>query len=180
MTIRRLIASDAAEFQRLRLIALRDCPTAFSATYEQECDMPLSLIQARLAEGSGRDFFGAWETHGNGDGDGAELAGMVGVSRPAEPKLRHKALIFGMYIAASQRGKGMGRALLEHALTFARGLNGLHQISLTATADNAAAIGLYEAAGFRQFGLEPRAIMVDGVCYDVAQLALLLDQHHPL
>jgi ribosomal protein S18 acetylase RimI-like enzyme len=158
MHIRRLLPSDASAFHALRLVALRDCPSSFSSSYEEERDTPLSTIASRLAPGSGRNLFGAF--------DGEELVGIVGVGREEAPKLRHKASVRGMYVAASQRGKGAGRQLLEHALACCASMQGLRQVTLVVTAGNAAAIALYQAMGFGVYGTEPRALFVDGVYHD--------------
>ncbi|MDQ1817143.1 GNAT family N-acetyltransferase [Massilia sp. CCM 9210] len=158
MQIRRLAPSDASAFQSLRLASLQECPSAFSSSYEEECDTPLSTIEAHMAPDSGRNRFGAF--------DGAELVGIVGVGRESAPKLRHKGFVRGMVVAPAWRNKGVGRQLLAHALAFADAMPGLRQVTLTLTAGNAAALALYESMGFRIFGHEPRALCVDGVFYD--------------
>lgn len=163
MLIRRLLPSDARAFQTLRLAALRDAPSAFSSSYEEECDTPLATIENNL---SLRNLFGAF--------DNDELVGMVGVGRESAPKLRHKGYVRAMFVAGEHRAKGAGRQLIEHALGFAASLEGLRQITLVVTADNAPAIALYESVGFRIYGTEPRALLVDGVFHDNALMARML------
>lgn len=158
MLIRRLVPSDAFAFQSLRLAALRDCPTAFSSSYEEECDTPLAVIEERLAADSGRYVFGAF--------NGADLVGMVVVGRETARKLEHKASIRGMYLCSSHRGKGIGKLLFEQALACAESMPGLRQVNLSVTASNTAAVALYASMGFTVFAHEPGALMVDGVPYD--------------
>ncbi|HEX8612724.1 MAG TPA: GNAT family N-acetyltransferase [Telluria sp.] len=158
MHIRRLVPADAPAYQSLRLAALRECPTAFSSSYEQECGTPLSAIEAHMAPDSGRNRFGAF--------DNQELVGVVGVGREAAPKLHHKGFVGGMVVAPAWRNKGVGRQLLAHALAFADAMPGLRQVTLTLTAGNAAGLALYASMGFRVFGQEPRALCVEGVFYD--------------
>ncbi len=155
LSTRRLLPSDAPAFQALRLAALRDCPSAFSASFEAECDTPLATIAANLGQ---RQLFGVFA--------GQELAGMTGLARETSAKLRHKAEIRAMYVAARYRGKGAGRLLLEHALSVAATMDGLCQLTLVVTAGNASAQALYAAHGFVVYGCEPRALLVDGVFYD--------------
>ena len=155
MLIRRLLAADASVFQALRLAALRDAPSAFSSSYEEECDTALATIEANLAS---RNLFGAF--------DGTALAGMVGVGRDKGSKLQHKGYIAAMYVAGEHRGKGAGRFLLEHALAFAEAMDGLRQLTLVVTAGNAPAISLYESMGFVVYGTEPGALFADGVFHD--------------
>ena len=100
MHLRRLTPSDAPAYQALRLAALRECPTAFSSSYEDECDTPLSAIAAQMAPDSGRNRFGAF--------DGDELVGVVGVGREGPYKLRHKGFVGGMVVAPAWRNKGVG------------------------------------------------------------------------
>lgn len=83
MLIRRLVPSDASAYQALRLAALRESPSAFSSSYEEECTTPIATIGGHMAPDSGRYRFGAF--------DGAELAGVVGVGREDATKLRRRA-----------------------------------------------------------------------------------------
>lgn len=158
MHIRRLVPADAPAYRSLRLAALRESPTAFSSSYADECDTPLSTIEAHMAPDSGRIRFGAF--------DGDELVGVVGVGRESAHKLHHKAFVGGMVVVPAWRGKGIGRQLLAQALSCADAMPGLCQVTLTITAGNAAAMALYASMGFRVFGQEPRALCVDGVFHD--------------
>ena len=155
MLIRRLVASDAAAFQALRLAALRDSPSAFSSSYEQECDTAHATIENNLTQ---RNLFGAF--------DGQALAGMVGVGRDTAPKLSHKGYIRAMYVAPQHRGKGVARQLFEHALAFVAAMDGIRQVTLVVTAGNAPAIHLYASLGFVVYGREPQALFADGVLHD--------------
>jgi ribosomal protein S18 acetylase RimI-like enzyme len=165
MLIRRLLAPDAAAFQTLRLAALRDSPTSFSSSYDEQRATPLAAIAALLEE---RNLFGAFQ-------DGA-LAGMVGVGREQLPKLRHKATIRAMFVARDQRGKGVGKLLLAHAVNVAAAMDGVRQVTLDVTAGNAPAIGLYEAEGFTVYGCEPDAMLVDGTFHDTVLMVRVLAQ----
>jgi ribosomal protein S18 acetylase RimI-like enzyme len=158
MLIRRLIPADAAAFLTLRLEGLRESPSAFGSSYEEERDTPLSTIEARLAADSGRNMFGAF--------DGDELVGLVAVGREAALKIRHKGYIRAMYVAEAYRGRGVGRRLMEHALAFAATMPGLQRLTLSVTAGNAAATVLYESLGFKEFGREPDSMIVDGQLFD--------------
>ena len=162
MLIRRLVPSDAFAFHALRLAALRECPFAFSSSYEEECETPLAVIEARLAPDSGRNVFGAF--------DGPDLVGIVGIGREEAHKLRHKASIRGMYVCESQRGKGAGKFLLDQALDCAASMHGLRQVNLAVTASATAAVALYSSMGFMVFGNEQGALLVDGVLFDDLQM----------
>jgi ribosomal protein S18 acetylase RimI-like enzyme len=86
------------------------------------------------------------------------LLGTVALELSGKPKTRHKGSIIGMYVLPAARGKGAGRALMAAALEHCRIRPGLAVVNLTVTEGNAPAIALYRSFGFREFGLEPKAI----------------------
>jgi RimJ/RimL family protein N-acetyltransferase len=61
-------------------------------------------------------------------------------------------LQLGMSVAAQERGRGHGRALMQAAIAHARGVQA-HKIELEVWPDNARAIALYERFGFEVEGL---------------------------
>lgn len=158
MNIRRLTPADAPEFRALRLSALREEPTAFGSSHEEEVVFPPETTAARLAEHPDQGAFGAF--------DGDRLIGLVTLRREAPRKLRHKGMVYGLYVAPEARGQGVGRALLVQALALAESVPELLQVSLSVNAGNGAAIALYESLGFQTFGREPGALRVDGVLHD--------------
>jgi ribosomal protein S18 acetylase RimI-like enzyme len=158
MAVRVLLASDAAIFQQVRLSALLECPTAFSSSYEEECDIPLSRVGERLGPTLDTAVFGAL--------DDGRLIGTVGLQRESRRKLAHKAFIWGVYVAPTHRRRGVGRRLLEAAIAHAASMPGLLQVSLGANAANLASLALYKALGFEPFGVEKGFRMVDGVLHD--------------
>jgi RimJ/RimL family protein N-acetyltransferase len=166
VAIRVLLASDAASFQELRLSALLECPTAFSSTYEEECDIPLSRVGERLSPTPDKAVFGAF--------DDGRLIGTVGLQRDPRRKLVHKALIWGVYVAPMHRKRGVGRRLLEAAIDHAASMSGLRQVSLGVNAANVASLVLYKALGFEPFGVEKDFLMVDGVPYDQILMARVI------
>lgn len=171
ITLRRLVPTDAAALQALRLAALRESPAAFSSSYEEERGTPLATIKRHLGPESERTMFGAFA--------GSELVGMVGVGRERERKLVHKGFVRSMYVAPAHRGKGLGTQLLHVALSFASSMEGLRQVTLSVTADNGAAIALYESAGFKVFGREPDALRVDGILHDETHMVYRVTESSP-
>lgn len=169
MQVRALSAADAEQSQALRLQALRECPTAFSSSYEEECDMPLAAFAQRLERTSTHVVLGAFE--------GPQLVGTVVLERWVRPKLAHKAVVWAMYVAPPFRKRGVGRLLLGRLLDEAARMPGLQRVTLGVNATNAAAISLYESVGFRAFGGEPAFIVVDGVPQDEVHMAYVLERH---
>lgn len=155
MQIRLLTAADAPAYRALRLRGLREHPQAFTSSYDEDLQHPEQIAAARLASAT-HAFWGAFV--------GAKLVGIVGLERERRAKNRHKATVVGMFVAGEAAGRGVGRGLLAALLVQARG-EGLESLVLTVTEGNDKARRLYEAAGFRSFGIEPRAIQVDGRAY---------------
>jgi ribosomal protein S18 acetylase RimI-like enzyme len=169
--IRLLTRSDAGEFQALRLRALRDNPEAFGSTYAQEQDRSLDEIAERL--GDGADVASSFVL-GAADEPNGPLYGVAGCYREGAVKQRHKAAIWGMYVAPEARRRGAGRLLLDAAIARAARWPGVEQLSLSVVTDNVAARTLYVERGFVPFGIEPRAFLQDGRYYDLEHLWLRL------
>ena len=102
--------------------------------------------------------------------DGGTVVGWCDVNPKTHPTLRHSG-VFGMGLAASHRGRGLGTALLRTTLDAAFG-RGLTRVELVVRADNAAAITLYERHGFELEGHLRDYMIVDGVHHDALQMAL--------
>jgi RimJ/RimL family protein N-acetyltransferase len=159
MVIRRLTKADAQVFWELRLFALESAHSAFSDSAQEHRDETIESFARRL--GSAGDegcVFGAF--------DGPRLIGMTGFYREHRQKRRHKGWIWGVFVVAEYRRKGIARALLAAAIEEARGLRGLRKIHLTVITDQPAARELYAGLGFRSYGVEPEALSVDHRYFD--------------
>jgi ribosomal protein S18 acetylase RimI-like enzyme len=153
--IRRLTRADASAYRALRLRALREHPEAFTTAYEEAERQPLAFSEQRLGAAD-RRFWGAF--------DGGRLCGAVGLDLETRAKTRHKATLVAMYVAPEHAGRGFGRALVDALVEDARA-GGLELVVLTVTEGNSSAMKLYERAGFRSFGVEPRAMKAAGRAY---------------
>ena len=102
--------------------------------------------------------------------------GVVSFARDGDTreKLRHKGLLFRMYVSPESTGKGIGRALIQAVIDRTRKLPNLEQINLTVVASNERAIGLYASFGFVPFSREERAIKYNGAYFDELTMALRL------
>ena len=167
MNIRQLAAHDAPVYQPLRLRALREHPEAFGSSLEDELPLPLEQVARQLEDTSGNSVsFGAWL-------DG-QLVGIVSLYRSPRLKTRHKALLGGMYVTPEARGNRIGKALLEHTLSYARTMDGLEDVTLAVTVGNDAARRLYLGAGFVPYGVEPRYIKLGNRYFDIEWMILRL------
>ncbi len=163
LEIRRLRPADVTDLVPLRREALETDPLAFGASTDDDRGLSPDLVRTALADEDEQAIFGYFE--------GGALAGMVGVIRASKTKQRHTATIWGMYVSPRARNKGAGRGLIEAAIRHATGW-GLDHVQLAVTETAEVARRLYEAAGFRAWGRQPRALHVDGRFVDEYHLTL--------
>ena len=154
MTIRRLVPSDVLTYRALMLEAYEQHPDAFTSSHAERAALPLAWWESRLAVAphASEIVLGTFQ---NG-----QLAGVAGLSFEPREKARHKATVFGMYVPASFRHRGLGRQLVLAVLEHAKARSGVTIVQLTVTHGNIGAHSLYEKCGFVQFGLEPFAIAI--------------------
>ena len=100
---------------------------------------------------------------------GAEMVGSLHV----EPS-RHGFGEIGMAVARQWRGRGVGSALLAASIEWARE-QGLHKLSLSVFAHNAAGIALYRKFGFIEEGRRVKHYRrASGELWDALEMGLLL------
>jgi L-amino acid N-acyltransferase YncA len=78
-----------------------------------------------------------------------------------------------VYVERGWRGKGVGRALIDHLVAAARQL-AYHKMVLAAFPTNVQGMALYERVGFRTVGIYREQGMLDGKWVDVIVMEKLL------
>ena len=166
--IRTLLPSEAAAFWSLRLRALREHPDCFASSPEEEENVPLDVVRARLDSQSPSTnlVLGAFV--------GDRLVGMTGLRRDTFRKAAHKARLWGMYVAPEHQSRGIGRRLLEAAIDASRKMGGVEQLHLEVMVDNGPARALYLALGFQSYGVEKRALRIGDTYVDEELMFLSL------
>ncbi len=161
---------DAEPFWMLRLRALQDSPQAFGSSYEESSLLTMDEVRERVRTRniSGDNFVLMAEIDN-------EFVGMVGFFRQQALKSRHKGVIWGMFVDARHRGKGLGKMLLSMALERVQQLQGLEQVHLTVVVAQDPARNLYLRLGFEPWGVEKHALKIGDSYYDEEHMVLFLN-----
>ena len=144
MTVRRLRDDETALFKTLRLRALAGAPDAFAHTYAEISAKPESywLELTRSVTEPGRHAMFVAE---QADTPVGMVFGLVDAEHPA------RAHLGGMWVDPEARGRGVGQALCDAVIAWARE-RGLIDIVLSVTEGNKTAQALYERQGFALTG----------------------------
>lgn len=156
VSIRPLLPTDAEAYRALRLEALAANPEAFGSSYEEEAPLSLETIRARIPVLGPNAIFGAFA--------GESLVGMAGFAVYDRKKASHKGLMWGVYVQAQWRGRGLGKQLVQRVIAHAA----QHVIVLEAAVGltNESARRTYHALGFKPYGIERKVLRVGDVFYD--------------
>ena len=104
----------------------------------------------------------------------ALLDGRIVGSLSVQPVYYHGYGEIGMHVERGARGQGVGSALMEAAIAWARG-EGLHKLSLSVWPHNDAAIALYRKFGFVEEGRRVKQYRrKSGELWDTIDMGLLL------
>jgi GNAT superfamily N-acetyltransferase len=144
LAVRRVRADEASRLRALRLRALADAPWAFGSTLAREEALAEQVWRERAAQGAAGETAVTYVAE-DADRWIGMATGLVTETEPARLDL------VGMFVEPAARGRGVGGALVEAVLAWARarGAGGLY---LWVTTTNRAAITLYERCGFRPTG----------------------------
>ena len=145
VTIRRIKASEGALLRDVRLRALRDSPSAFAMTYEDEAAHGNEHWMARAASVSA-------------GGDSTTIVALraddtIGMVAGYHPDPAHHVVeLVSMWTAPTIRRRGVGRRLIDALVLWAAEEASAHTVELWVTASNEEALALYAATGFALTG----------------------------
>lgn len=167
-TIRLVSPTDAATLRALRIEALTNYPAAFAADPAKTAAESVEQWAERIrgyVHGDEATVYVAETPDG--------LAGMCGVGREHWPKTRHSAFIWGVYLRAELRGSGAAAELLTACENWARE-KGITILKLGVSVNNIAAIRCYAKAGYTVYGVDPRALLLDGEYIDELMMSKVI------
>jgi GNAT superfamily N-acetyltransferase len=145
-SLKALAAPDAATYNAFLRRGVRQHPDTLRIS---EAD--ILAVPFRTQPTADAVTFVAMDEHG-------AYIGTVAVERErGREKRRHVAWLLRMYVDREHAGRGVGQALLMHAIAHARSLSGVAKLNLTVAAHNARAVALYARHGFREFSREDDA-----------------------
>jgi GNAT superfamily N-acetyltransferase len=151
MHVSPLTAADVVAYRALMLEAYEHAPDAFTTTAAERQAEPEAWWVKRIGSTEAlATSFGAWH--------GTALVGTVALEYSAKPKTCHAALVLGMYVQPSNRGKGIGLALMQAAIAASSARPEILSLTLTLTEGNEPALRLYRSVGFVSWGTQPNAI----------------------
>ncbi len=162
MKITQLPSEHWLEYKKLRLEAVQDSPQSFLATVEET----EAETDAEWQDKIKNMLFAVNEA--------GELVGMVGVYSDRKVKLKHIANIVSVYVKPDYRGQGIGKKLLEAALTSAKANPEIAKIQLGVITTQDAARHLYKSLGFKKVGELKRAVKIGDTFYDEHLMEILL------
>ncbi len=164
-TIHELTAAQADDYKAFLLTGLTEHADLFRLTVADERDAPFPTSGTA-------DSFTLLAT----DTETGNWLGVVSFERDGKnrQKLRHKGILFRMYVDQAAAGQGIGRALIVAVIERAKQLPDMEQINLTLVGHNDRARRLYESIGFVRFGLERNAFKLNGHYTDEASMTLCL------
>lgn len=184
MVIRALTGADAAWYLAIRREMLADSPWAFASSPDDDRFRDAGVVEAFVA-GERQAILGAFADESDppslrGDaGAAGPLLGVAGLLGNHRVKMRHRVTVWGMYVTPRARGRGIGEAVLGAAMRLAGAWAGVTSVGLSASGRSAGAIRLYERLGFRRWGVEPGAVVLDGESIDEVHLVAELRAQGP-
>ncbi len=102
-----------------------------------------------------------------------EVVGVMDFKNGNKEKIAHQGS-FAMTVLPQYRNHGVGRALVESLLTWARNNETIEKICLEVMEDNHGAIKLYKSLNFVEEGRKAKAVKMKGQYQDLIMMALFV------
>jgi RimJ/RimL family protein N-acetyltransferase len=103
-----------------------------------------------------------------------QIVGQLNVMASHKPRLFHVGE-FGISVRKSHWGLGVGSALMQAMVDWAKQSGVIRKLNLMVRADNEKAQGLYKKFGFEYEGTNRRDMIINGQMHDAHYMGLLID-----
>lgn len=134
-----MTSDEGSRLRAIRLSSLREAPDAFASTFEETSARPPQSWRQQLQDLA--TFVAV--------ADGTDVGIVRGAPYDGEPGA---AILLSMWVAPEARGQGVGDALIDVVVDWARD-EGYLRLLLEVADDNAHAISLYARKGFEPTGM---------------------------
>ena len=135
LTVCRLVADEWQTYRAIRLAMLQESPSAFGSTHAQALLVDEPTWRQRLSDNV------VLLARVGRTPAGSAMYSVHGATDPGD------CALYGMWVDPGCRGAGVGRALIDAVIDEARAA-GKRRVVLHVVANNKAAAGLYQRAGF--------------------------------
>jgi ribosomal protein S18 acetylase RimI-like enzyme len=147
ITYRKLGAADSKLYRVIRLESLREFPESYGSVYEEQRQLPKLRFEEILEEPVDASFMvGAFDR-----GTLIGICGFLPFIPSDEHGFQNAGVIIQVYVKSSYSGRKVGVNLVKAVIDEAFKLPDIEQILLEVVNNNAAAIRVYEQAGFQTF-----------------------------
>jgi ribosomal protein S18 acetylase RimI-like enzyme len=163
VTVIRLTSDDAERYALVRRRMLTESPWAFASTPGDDVALDLAHLRSMLGEKENA-IVAVEAVHA--------LIATAGIFRMKSPKFAHRAKLWGVFVDASHRRRGLGRAVVAAAIQMAKSWQGVEFIDLGVSDNSPEARHLYASLGFKEWGREPETTQHNGRRYDEIYMAL--------
>ena len=160
MTITTLRPEEWKVYKSLRLEGLKESPLAFGKTYEEEVAIEDDIWKDRLIRTQKGELWHFFAKHED------TCVGMIGGYRDPLKKFNHIVHIVSVYVRPEFRGMGIGKKLFTEFMNAVQKDTTVKKVKLMVVDSQDAAKHMYEAAGFRQVGIQQQELHHEGVYYD--------------
>jgi len=174
MEIRPLTPDDVDSYLTIWRRALTDHPSAYGASVEDPDMFSPELARQRIAHSMPYNpIFGVFVE--------GQQVGLSSLFFPANrAKIRHRAQVHQVYVAAELRGRGIAKAMMDVVIVYAKTIPDVEEVHLAVTIGNEAARRLYVSGGFVPHMIDARYFKINGVYYDLEWMYLRLNSSENL
>lgn len=151
--LKRLGAEDFEDYHQIRIEGFEQQEREFRFSSQDEIKLPKNVVIERLKS----DFIVGSYYDGH-------IVGIAGITRFVGSKLKHRALLWGMYVRPQYRGKNVANAIISSLINHSTDV-GIESIVLTVVSSNLHAINFYKKWHFIPYAIDPYAVKLNNDDY---------------